>query len=36
METRRIRDCELFRVLVGIVLFVLMAGIWACLWVPPS
>jgi len=24
------------RVIVGIVLFVLVTGIWACLWVPPS
>ena len=24
------------RVIVGIVLFVLVIGVWACLWVPPS
>jgi hypothetical protein len=35
MEERRTRD-ELFHVPVGIVLLVLTAGAWACLWVPPS
>jgi hypothetical protein len=24
------------RVIVGVVLFILVTGIWACLWVPPS
>jgi hypothetical protein len=27
---------EALRVLTGIALLVLLAGIWACLWVPPS
>jgi hypothetical protein len=26
----------LARVTVGIILFVLLIGLWACLWVPPS
>ena len=26
----------LARVAVGIVLFILVIGLWACLWVPPS
>ena len=24
------------RVIVGIVLFILVVGVWTCLWVPPS
>jgi hypothetical protein len=27
---------QVARVLVGIVLFILMTGLWVCLWVPPS
>jgi hypothetical protein len=27
---------QLTRVTVGIVLLVLLLGLWACLWVPPS
>jgi type II secretory pathway component PulM len=27
---------ETLRVLAGMVLLILVAGIWACLWVPPS
>jgi hypothetical protein len=30
------RMSEIARVLVGIVLFVLVVGIWVCLWVPPT
>jgi hypothetical protein len=26
----------LAQVIVGIILFALLTGIWACLWVPPS
>ena len=26
----------LVRVAVGLVLFILVIGLWACLWVPPS
>lgn len=26
---------EIVRVVMGIVLFILVTGIWACLWVPP-
>jgi hypothetical protein len=39
-ETRwtpgRERMSGVARVLVGVVLFILVTGIWACLWVPPS
>jgi type II secretory pathway component PulM len=27
---------EVVRALMGIVLFMLVAGVWACLWIPPS
>jgi hypothetical protein len=27
---------EALRVLVGIALLILLVGIWACLWVPPT
>ena len=27
---------QVARVVVGIVLFILVIGIWVCLWVPPS
>lgn len=26
---------EVAQVIVGVVLFILLTGIWACLWVPP-
>ena len=26
---------EMAQVIVGVVLFILLTGIWACLWVPP-
>lgn len=32
----RIVEYRIVRALVGIVLFVLLAGIWACLWVSLS
>jgi hypothetical protein len=31
----RERRGEVAQVIVGVVLFILLAGIWACLWVPP-
>jgi hypothetical protein len=27
---------EVVRALMGIVLFMLVTGVWACLWIPPS
>lgn len=33
---RRKNGGGLTRVTVGIILFVLLIGLWACLWVPPS
>jgi len=30
------RMSQVARVVVGIVLFILVIGIWVCLWVPPS
>jgi len=30
------RTSEIARVIVGIVLLILVTGLWACLWVPPS
>ena len=29
------RKSETAQVIVGVVLFILLTGIWACLWVPP-
>ena len=29
------RKSEVVQVIVGVVLFILLTGIWACLWVPP-
>jgi hypothetical protein len=29
------RKSEVAHVIVGAVLFILLAGIWTCLWVPP-
>jgi hypothetical protein len=38
-ETRwtpeRERMSQVVQVIVGVVLFILLTGIWACLWVPP-
>jgi len=30
------RTSEIAQVIMGIVLLILVTGIWACLWVPPS
>jgi hypothetical protein len=27
---------EVVRAVMGIVLFILVTGVWACLWIPPS
>jgi len=37
-KTRNDRNQEagLVRVTLGIALFILVAGLWACLWVPPG
>lgn len=29
------RECKVDRIIVGIALFILVTGVWACLWVPP-
>jgi hypothetical protein len=31
----RERMSQVAQVIVGVVLFILLIGIWACLWVPP-
>ena len=31
----RERKSEFAQVIVGVVLFILLTGVWACLWVPP-
>jgi hypothetical protein len=34
-EWKLMNSSELFQTVMGLILLILVSGIWACLWVPP-